>query len=408
MALPATLRENSTWTPKTHRPSNQKIFEERMTLIKKWYSAWDEGQRWTLLEYLLRQQNDSQLLLIHSLLHPTMLPPDHDFTRVLPRYITLNIFSLLDPQSLCRAAQVCWFWKFLAESNSIWQKKCLKLGWFLPIPSLSFDYTVWKRHYIACVCQLHWNPPQAPEVEEEEDVDTFDLDAQLEETNTKKKKRLKAHQHTLSNEERKPWRDPDKNPHDTHYQHDSLYASMIGLRRTQQLNQSQSPLTLAPYQVALLGATRDSTVELPPPDSLIHPVLLEKMRLNGSPSTRHTQLTTLNIDQSQQDIHEAFYDLHKSNPFPRLPPYYVHKSEHSHAGQIETSSYTTNRPPSGRSRSDARRVTTEDLGTQSKPSTTPTSLLKYRKESPGSTRQHHTGLRSRPWTIPNDSEDDET
>lgn len=102
------------------------IFEERMTLIKKWvrsllcipmidhyqyvfslqYSAWDEGQRWTLLEYLLRQQNDSQLLLIHSLLHPTMLPPDHDFTRVLPRYITLNIFSLLDPQSLCRAAQV--------------------------------------------------------------------------------------------------------------------------------------------------------------------------------------------------------------------------------------------------------------------------------------------------------------
>ncbi len=70
---------------------------------------------------------------------------------------------------------------------------------------------------------------KAPEIDDEEDVDTFDLDAQLEETNTKKK-RSRAHQHTLSNEERKPWRDPDKNPHDTHYQHSSLYASMIGLR----------------------------------------------------------------------------------------------------------------------------------------------------------------------------------
>ena len=82
------------------------IFQERMTLIKKWYAAWNESQRWTLLEYILRQQDDDKLEVIHDLLHPVLPPPDHDFTCVLPRFLCLKIFALLDPQSLCRAAQV--------------------------------------------------------------------------------------------------------------------------------------------------------------------------------------------------------------------------------------------------------------------------------------------------------------
>lgn len=56
--------------------------------------------------------------------------------------------------------QVCWYWKYLAEANEIWQEKCLKLGWFLPTPPPHHDCTLWKRHYIECVFQLHWNPPQ--------------------------------------------------------------------------------------------------------------------------------------------------------------------------------------------------------------------------------------------------------
>ena len=154
-SVPSTLREKSTWTPKNFPPSNEKvglyisrwhshwsevwstthasfieilsmisvhepecklvwkalpsmiqIFKERMTLIKKWYAAWNESQRWTLLEYVLRQQDDEKLTVIHDLLHPVLPSPDHDFTRVLPRCLCLRIFSLLDPQSLCRAAQV--------------------------------------------------------------------------------------------------------------------------------------------------------------------------------------------------------------------------------------------------------------------------------------------------------------
>lgn len=41
-----------------------------------------------------------------------------DFTTVLPRFISLYIFSFLNPKELCIAAQVSWHWKFLAEQVS--------------------------------------------------------------------------------------------------------------------------------------------------------------------------------------------------------------------------------------------------------------------------------------------------
>lgn len=38
-----------------------------------------------------------------------------DFSTVLPRFISLYIFSFLNPKDLCAAAQVSWAWKFLTE-----------------------------------------------------------------------------------------------------------------------------------------------------------------------------------------------------------------------------------------------------------------------------------------------------
>jgi hypothetical protein len=56
----------------------------------------------------LKQLNDDQLTFIHSLLDPAIpvLVPDYDFTRVLPRFLCIKIFSMLDPRTLCRSAQV--------------------------------------------------------------------------------------------------------------------------------------------------------------------------------------------------------------------------------------------------------------------------------------------------------------
>lgn len=127
-----------------------------------------------------------------------------------------------------------------------------------------------------------------------------------------------------------------------------------------------------------------AAVELPPPDSLIHPVLLEKMRLNGSSSIKHAPLTTINIDQSKQDIHEAFYDLHKTNPFPRLPPYYVHKSEHADRHKTDKNTcVATSKPPSRRERPNTKRKVVMEEIAQSKPKSSPNPLLKHPKENSG-------------------------
>ena len=105
---------------------------------------------------------------------------------------------------------------------------------------------------------------------------------------------------------------------------------------------------------------------VPPPSSLLHPTLLEKMRL-GSPSSAHIQLSTLNRAQSNRSISETFYGLQDTAPFPRLPPYYVHKptdpnvyrtmdsSSMGVVGTVEAGNTKSRpatsggRPPSGRS-----------------------------------------------------------
>ena len=73
-----------------------------------------------------------------------------------------------------------------------------------------------------------------------------------------------------------------------------------------------------------LTHTTQSTL-LPLPTSLLHPALLEKMRLS-SPSSAHVHLSTLNRHQTENEISETFYDLQNVSPFPKLPPYFVHKS----------------------------------------------------------------------------------
>lgn len=68
--------------------------------------------------------------------------------------------SFLDPRSLCRCAQVCWFWKYLSELDQIWMPKCFKFGWILPFVPTPFEQGVWKRHYLECVQGLQYIRPK--------------------------------------------------------------------------------------------------------------------------------------------------------------------------------------------------------------------------------------------------------
>jgi len=69
---------------------------------------------------MLRHCARSQLEFVYEWFTLRIPPLRHvDFTAVLPRVISLQIFSFLDPRSLSRAACVSWHWKFLTEQVSL-------------------------------------------------------------------------------------------------------------------------------------------------------------------------------------------------------------------------------------------------------------------------------------------------
>lgn len=49
------------------------------------------------------------------MLTETVPVAEADFTAVLPRFLSLYVMSFLSPLDLCKAAQVSWHWRVLAE-----------------------------------------------------------------------------------------------------------------------------------------------------------------------------------------------------------------------------------------------------------------------------------------------------
>ncbi|XP_029452039.1 F-box only protein 16 isoform X2 [Rhinatrema bivittatum] len=95
----------STWTPLNHQIMNDQVFEERTTLLGKWFDKWTDAQRRRILTDLLERCSMSQLKFCSHQLQKKVPSEALDFTTVLPRVLSLYIFSFLDPRSLCRCAQ---------------------------------------------------------------------------------------------------------------------------------------------------------------------------------------------------------------------------------------------------------------------------------------------------------------
>jgi F-box protein 16 len=47
----------------------------------------------------------------------------------------------------CFRLKVCWYWKFLSESDQIWMPKCLRFGWTPKHSPSSHESNIWKRVY---------------------------------------------------------------------------------------------------------------------------------------------------------------------------------------------------------------------------------------------------------------------
>lgn len=104
------------------------------------FSSAPARRRLLILRGLLTIACPSQLTFLQEML---TLEMRLDPLSVLPREVSLKIFTNLDPISLGRAAQVSKSWKSMADDDLLWrtmceqhiEKKCDKCGWGLPLLS---------------------------------------------------------------------------------------------------------------------------------------------------------------------------------------------------------------------------------------------------------------------------------
>ncbi|XP_046530349.1 epithelial cell-transforming sequence 2 oncogene-like isoform X6 [Equus quagga] len=150
----------SAWTPFSNKTLNRQLFQERVALISHWFDLWTNKQRQEFLFTIFLHCTKSQLRFVQDWFSERMHVAKVDFSTVLPRFLSLHIFSFLNPKDLCVAAQVSWPWKFLTEQDCLWMPKCIRFGWFLPYAPADNEYGAWKHHYIACVSNLDWLTPR--------------------------------------------------------------------------------------------------------------------------------------------------------------------------------------------------------------------------------------------------------
>ncbi|KAG7244264.1 hypothetical protein INR49_004402 [Caranx melampygus] len=155
----------SAWTPLNHPVANSKVFEERRTLLAKWFDRWSDRQRRAVLQDLVLSCSVEQLRFLSVSVSRQLPLQAADFTCLLPRALCLYLFSFLDPRSLCRCAQVYTKSELalegIVELDQLWMPKCLRLGWCISFSPTILEQGVWKRHYIQTVQELRLSPRQA-------------------------------------------------------------------------------------------------------------------------------------------------------------------------------------------------------------------------------------------------------
>uniref|UniRef100_A0A8C5I5V3 F-box protein 16 n=1 Tax=Gouania willdenowi TaxID=441366 RepID=A0A8C5I5V3_GOUWI len=184
--------------------------KERRSLLAKWFDRWSDTQRKTVLQDLVQSSSVEQLRFL-SLSVSTHLPVQSaDFSRVLPRVLSLYIFSFLDPRSLCRCAQVSWSWRNMVELDHLWMPKCLKLGWCISFCPSPFEQSVWKRHYIQTVQEMRLNMMKV----RKKHINTYQLEPLNLSSGSGSGSGLKKEFRERQTAAPPPWRNSDKHPKD--------------------------------------------------------------------------------------------------------------------------------------------------------------------------------------------------
>ncbi|XP_065198468.1 F-box only protein 16-like [Sycon ciliatum] len=242
--------EKSAWTPLNHAATNQQLFTERMALLRNWFTNWSDGQREICLSTLIPMFNAHQVTYINAAVE-RQRSDRVDFTRVLPRCISIYIFSFLDPRSLCRCCSVCWYWKLLCDMDALWAPKCARFSWQLPYQPSEFEQGAWKRLYVMKVDTLRLTAAAKKAAEEEE--------AAAKAAARRRKEQAKSRRAaSLVQPPAKPpiWRDPDPKPADLEKLSRRLHKDPK-LSRTGDHSPSQAPCI--PGQTAAVGQAASDT-----------------------------------------------------------------------------------------------------------------------------------------------------
>ncbi|XP_070782370.1 F-box only protein 16 [Enoplosus armatus] len=211
----------STWTPLNHPLSNSKVFGERRNLLAKWFDRWSDSQRRAVLQDFVLSCSVEQLSFLSLSVSGRLPLQAADFTCLLPRALSLYLFSFLDPRSLCRCARVSWHWKSIVELDQLWMPKCLRLGWCINFSLTPFEQGVWKRHYIQTVQELRLTSLQTASPQQQFVVPHVSEPAFLSERRAASStQRPGSTSRTGLRKEKQPtapppWRDSDRRPKDT-------------------------------------------------------------------------------------------------------------------------------------------------------------------------------------------------
>ncbi|KAH0519303.1 F-box only protein 16 [Microtus ochrogaster] len=187
----------STWTPLNHQ------------LLNDQFDKWTDSQRRRILTGLLERCSLAQQKFCCRKLQERIPAEALDFTTKLPRVLSVYIFSFLDPRSLCRCAQVSWYWKSLAELDQLWMLKCLRFNWYINFSPTPFEQGIWKKHYIQMtppkdgfiIADVQPVPGSSPEGKQSPSL-ALRSSASLRKKNNPGEKELP------------PWRSSDKHPTD--------------------------------------------------------------------------------------------------------------------------------------------------------------------------------------------------
>ncbi|KFV16365.1 F-box only protein 16, partial [Tauraco erythrolophus] len=204
----------STWTPLNHQLMNGKAreFPKQFSFpFEKMFDKWTDGQRRRILEDLLERCSPSQQKFCAKQLQDRVPIEALDFTTRLPRVLSLYVFSFLDPRSLCRCAQVSWYWKYLSELDQLWMLKCLRFGWYINFSPTPFEQGIWKKHYIEMVKELHITRPKTPSKDEFVVIDVQPVRSNIPEA----KLSLPGRRTNKEKKKLPPWRSSDRHPTDT-------------------------------------------------------------------------------------------------------------------------------------------------------------------------------------------------